>query len=203
MSLFLSLLLILGLLSLAKFAASFLYYAYAFFLRPAKPLKSRYGPWAVVTGSTDGIGKGVAFELARNNLNLILVGRSPSKLHSVSTSLKNRHPSVEVKTVVFDLAGDLPVGLQALAEAIEGVDVGVLVNNAGVAHPNSFYFHEDEMELYMEMVKVNLVALTEITGAVLRGMLERGRGAIVNIGSGGAAVIPSYPLFSVYAATKA
>lgn len=194
---------VLGLLSLTKFAFSFIYYFYAFFLRPAKPLSTHYGPWAVVTGPTDGIGKAIAFELARKGLNLILVGRSPTKLQNVSDSIKEKHPKMELKTVVFDLNGDINSGCAKLKEAISGLRVGVLVNNAGLAHPNSLYFADDQMDLYMEMITVNTLALTEITKVVLTGMLERRKGAIVNIGSGGSVVVPSYPLFAVYASTKA
>uniref|UniRef100_A0A0A8ZQ25 Glossy8 n=1 Tax=Arundo donax TaxID=35708 RepID=A0A0A8ZQ25_ARUDO len=52
------------------------------------------------------------------------------------------------------------------------------------------------------MVRVNLWALTEVTAAVLPGMAARGRGAVVNIGSGSTEAIPSFPLYTVYAATK-
>uniref|UniRef100_A0A453RD48 Estradiol 17-beta-dehydrogenase 12 n=1 Tax=Aegilops tauschii subsp. strangulata TaxID=200361 RepID=A0A453RD48_AEGTS len=52
------------------------------------------------------------------------------------------------------------------------------------------------------MIRVNVLALTEVTAAVLPGMVRRGRGAVVNMGSGSASVLPSFPLYSVYAGTK-
>ena len=85
-----------------------------------------------------------------------------------------------------------------------GLDVGVLVNNAGVASPSAAYLHEADVEAWVQMVRVNLWALTEVTAAVLPGMVERGRGAVVNIGSGSGSIedIPPSPLYSVYAASK-
>jgi 17beta-estradiol 17-dehydrogenase / very-long-chain 3-oxoacyl-CoA reductase len=82
------------------------------------------------------------------------------------------------------------------------VDIGVLVNNAGLAKPCAVYLHEADVEAWVRMIRVNLWALTEVTAAVLPGMVERGRGAVVNIGSGTTKAIPSFPLYSIYHASK-
>lgn len=174
-------------------------------LRRPKDLRRRYGSWAIITGPTSGIGRAMATELARQGLNLVLVGRDPAKLQDVSGKIAKAH-GVRTKTVVFDLSlvstaqGD--EAMRRLREAIEGLDVGVLVNNAGVAKPGAMYLHEAEVESLARIVRVNLQALTEVTATVLPGMVARGRGAVVNIGSGSALVLPSFPLYSVYAATK-
>ncbi|KAG8088813.1 hypothetical protein GUJ93_ZPchr0011g28663 [Zizania palustris] len=60
---------------------------YAAFLRPGKPLRRRYGEWAVVTGATDGIGHAMAFRFVTTGLHLVLVGHSPDKLAAVSKEL--------------------------------------------------------------------------------------------------------------------
>ncbi|CAM0870362.1 unnamed protein product [Alopecurus aequalis] len=177
----------------------------ALLLRRPVDLRRRYGAWAVVTGPTSGIGRSVALELARRGLNLVLVGRDPAKLRDISETISAAH-GVDTRTVVLDLAlvatpeGD--AGLRRLREAVQGLDVGVLVNNAGVAKPCAVYLHEVDVEAWVRMVRVNLWALTEVTAAVLPGMVERGRGAVVNIGSGSTEAIPSFPLYSVYAASK-
>ncbi|TVU11386.1 hypothetical protein EJB05_44971, partial [Eragrostis curvula] len=193
-----------GLLVNARAAVRVALWLYAAFLRPAKPLR-RYGAWAVVTGATDGIGLAIAFRLADAGLGLFLVGRNPHKLASVAAEIRAKHPKVpEVRTFVLDFAGDeLAAGVEALSEAIRGLDVGVLVNNAGVAYPYPRYFHEVDQELMRTLIRVNVEGLTRVTQAVLPGMLERKRGAIVNVGSGSSSVLPSDPLNSVYAATKA
>ncbi|EEC80447.1 hypothetical protein OsI_22647 [Oryza sativa Indica Group] len=176
-------------------------------LRRQRDLRRRYGAWAVVTGPTSGIGRSVALELARRGLNLVLVGRDPAKLRDVSEAIsKLGGGGVETRSVVFDLAlastaeGDEAV--RRLREAVAGLDVGVVVNNAGVARPCAVYLHEAEAEAWVRMIRVNLWAVTEVTAAVLPGMVARGRGAVVNIGSGSTEAIPSFPLYSVYAATK-
>ncbi|CAN6197934.1 unnamed protein product [Urochloa humidicola] len=174
-------------------------------LRRPKDLRRRYGSWAIITGPTSGLGRSIAMELARRGLNLVLVGRDPAKLQDVSDTITKAH-GVQTKAVVFDLSlvstpeGD--AAARRLRAAVEGLDVGVLVNNAGVAKPGAMYVHEAEVESLVRIVRVNLQALTEVTAAVLPGMVARGRGAVVNIGSGSALVVPSFPLYSVYAATK-
>nr|GFD24948.1 very-long-chain 3-oxoacyl-CoA reductase 1-like [Tanacetum cinerariifolium] len=72
-----------------------------------------------------------------------------------------------------------------------------------VSYPYARFFHEVDDELLNSLIKVNVEGTTRVTQAVLPGMLQRKRGAIVNIGSGAAIVIPSDPLYAVYAATKA
>ncbi|KAL5552707.1 hypothetical protein UlMin_040108 [Ulmus minor] len=191
-----------GSFSILKCSISFLKWVYVNFLRPPKNLK-KYGSWAVVTGPTDGIGKGFAFELARKGLNLILVGRNPEKLKDVSDSILAKFGKTQIKTVVVDFTGDLDDGVRRIRETIEGLEVGILINNVGISYPYARFFHEVDEELLKNLIKVNVEGTTKVTQAVLPGMLQRKRGAIVNIGSGAAIVIPSDPLYAVYAATKA
>lgn len=136
-------------------------------------------------------------------MNLILVGRNPEKLKDVSDSIKAKFGKTEVKTVVVDFTGDLDEGVKRIVETIDGLDVGVLINNVGISYPYARFFHEVDPELLKNLIKVNVVGTTKVTQAVLPGMLKRKKGAIVNIGSGAAIVIPSDPLYAVYAATKA
>ncbi|TVU11560.1 hypothetical protein EJB05_45153, partial [Eragrostis curvula] len=193
-----------GALYMATILLRFLAYLSRCLRRP-KDLRRRYGSWAVITGPTSGLGRYMALELARQGLNLVLVGRDPDKLRDVSDAVARTH-GVETKTVLFDLSligtaqGD--EAMRQLREAVEGLDVGVLVNNAGVVKPGALFVHEANVEPLMRIIRVNLLALTEVTAAVLPGMVARGRGAVVNIGSGSALAIPSYPLYSVYSATK-
>ena len=117
---------------------------------------------------------------------------------------QSQHPGVQVRTFVLDFAADGLAGkVDALGEFVRDLDVGVLVNNAGACYPYARYFHELDEVLARGMVRLNVEATTRVTHAVLPGMVERGRGAVVNIGSGGASIMPSCPLHTVYAATKA
>ncbi|CAM8980033.1 unnamed protein product [Rhodiola kirilowii] len=192
----------LGAITLLKSSLALLNWVYVSFLRPAKNLK-KYGSWALVTGSTDGIGKAFAFELARKGLNLILVGRNPNKLKDVSDAIQAKNPKIQIKTVVMDFSGEIDEGVGKIKEGIDGLDVGVLINNVGVSYPYARFFHEVDEDLLRNLIKVNVEGTTKVTQAMLPGMLARKKGAIVNIGSGAANVIPSDPLYAVYAATKA
>lgn len=196
------LLFFIGFFTFSRTLLGVLKWVYVSFLRPPKNLK-KYGSWAVVTGPTDGIGKGFAFQLAKKGLNLILVARNPEKLRDVSDLIKAKFGSIQIKNVVVDFSGDLDDGVKRVQDAIEGLDVGVLINNVGVSYPYARYFHEVDDQLLKNLIKVNVEGTSKITHAVLPNMIKRKKGAIVNIGSGAAIVIPSDPLYSVYAATKA
>ncbi|XP_057949431.1 very-long-chain 3-oxoacyl-CoA reductase 1-like [Malania oleifera] len=193
----------LGFLSLFNSSVSILKWAFITLLRPPKNLKS-YGSWAVVTGSTDGIGKAFAFQLAAEGLNLILVSRNSDKLRAVSGEILAKFPCTQLRILAVDFAGDISAVGRRIEEAIEGVEVGVLINNAGMTYsPGLRYFGEVGVGEWMELVRVNVEGLNMVTKAVLPAMLKRKRGAIVNIGSGSTVVLPSQPLYAVYAATKA
>ncbi|KAK3144442.1 hypothetical protein QOZ80_4AG0313130 [Eleusine coracana subsp. coracana] len=193
-----------GLLVTARAAWRLSLWLYAAFLRPARPLRRRYGSWAVVTGATDGIGRALAFRLAACDLGVVLVGRNPAKLAAVSSEIKTSRPGTPVRTFVLDFAaGELAEKVGALAASVRGLDVGVLVNCAGHCYPYARYFREVDQALARDLARLNVEALTRVTHALLPGMVERGRGAVVNVGSASASILPSYPLYTVYAATKA
>ncbi|KAI4969405.1 hypothetical protein ZWY2020_000319 [Hordeum vulgare] len=146
-------------------------------LRRPRDLRRCYGAWAVVTGPTSGIGRSVALELAGRGLNLVLVGLDAADLREVSDTITSRN-AVETRTVVFDLSlVSTPQGdeaLRRLRDAVEGLDVGVLVNNAGVMRPGAAFLHEGDAEA----------------------------GAVVNVGSGSSEAVSSFPLHAVYSGTK-
>ncbi|XP_048427564.1 very-long-chain 3-oxoacyl-CoA reductase 1-like [Pyrus x bretschneideri] len=192
----------LGFISLCKSSFSFLRWVWVMFLRPPKNLKE-YGSWALVTGSADGIGRALAFEMASKGLNLVLLDRNTSKLEATSNELREKYGGqIDVKNIVMDLSKFSGEEIaDAIEEEIKGLDVGILVNNAGVAYRFGKFLHEvDDLEV-MESIKVNMEAATWITKALLPGMLKKKKGAIVNLGSASHAV-PSFPLFTNYASSK-
>ncbi|XP_054785528.1 very-long-chain 3-oxoacyl-CoA reductase-like protein At1g24470 [Prosopis cineraria] len=194
----------LGFCVVLKQSLSFLRWIFRTFLRSEKDLIKSYGSWALVTGATDGIGEAFAYGLARRGLNLVLVSRSSDKLRTISDEIRAEFPNCNIRTVEIDLAGDTAGGIKRLKAAIEGVaDLGILVNNVGITYPEAMYFHEVKEEVWMRIVKVNVEATTAVTKAVVEGMIKRRRGAVVNIGSGAGIVVPSHPLYAIYAATKA
>ncbi|GER56042.1 very-long-chain 3-oxoacyl-CoA reductase 1 [Striga asiatica] len=198
----------LGLIILSKSLLRLSRWIWNAFLRPEIDLKRTYGPWAMVTGSTDGIGLALAAELASRGLNLVLVARNPLKLRAASEEIRRRHPAVSIRTaaVDFDDCGPEEVA-RAVGEAAEGLDLGILVNNVGRAYPYARFAHEVDMDLTDGVVGVNVVGTTWVTKAVIGRMLARkGKGrksVIVNVGSGSSGCVSSYPLYTIYAATKA
>lgn len=155
-------------------------------------------PLAVVTGASGGIGKELAILLARDQYDLVLVARSGDKLASLAKELMDTH-GVNARVEAYDLAA--PGTVEKLVTAL-GDDIGrleVLVNNAGYGSYGEFWKGERDEQL--GMVDLNIRALTELTHAVLPGMVARKRGRILNVAS--TAAFQSGPLMSVYYATKA
>lgn len=183
------------------FLHTLLHGIYARLLRPGKNIAKKFGPWAVVTGATDGIGKAMAFELARKGLNILLISRSQEKLEASATELRAKYPKVEVRVLAIDYGSFNEVARKSVADALLGVDVGVLVNNVGVSYPYTQYFHELDDDRVTQLLTLNVDSTTWMTRLVLVGMVERKKGAIVNIGS--AAGVSTSPLLAQYGAAKA
>lgn len=157
---------------------------------------------AVVTGASSGIGDEYAARLADAGYDLVLVARRAHRLDRLADRLRDEH-GVKVETLAADLA--VPADLAEVVERVAGADVTMLVNNAGI---NGYGpFTGVDAELQARVVAVNVTAPTMLARAALPGMVERGRGAVVNVSSllafsGG---MPSRPDMgrAVYASTKA
>lgn len=163
------------------------------------------GKWAVVTGSTDGIGKGYAKELAKRGLNVFLISRSEEKLKATMEEIRSLAPNVEVKYLVVDFIKADPAMYQtAITEALKDIEIGILVNNVGqsYSYPEAFLnVRGGNEEFFQGMVSVNCMSTVQMTKIVLPAMAAREKGAIVNIASS-LAFTPA-PYLSVYAACKA
>jgi len=144
---------------------------------------------ALVTGASSGIGLDIARQLAREGYEIFLVARSSDKLQAIAKELGN------AKVIVADLIeDDAPEKVFAASGPVD-----VLVNNAGFGVTGPF--SETDLEKELEMIKVNIVALTALTKLYLRPMVERHSGHIVNVAS--TAAFQPGPLMAIYYATKA
>lgn len=176
------------------------------YLRPQVPLK-KYGKWAIVTGATDGIGREYCNAFAKQGLNIYLISRTEDKLRAAADEIRAKY-GVETSYYVADLVA---AGSQAhdgscwygLAANLSSLDVGILVNNAGMSHGHPDYVADVPPSDVDGIVAINVASLTKMTQAVLTGMVERRRGCIVNVSSGVSAALPACPLLAVYAASKA
>jgi len=171
---------------------------YKYFLRPGKNLK-KYGQWAVVTGATDGIGLAMSHELARKGLNIVLISRSQDKLNQAAAEITEKS-KVQVKTLSVDFSNWDAASKENVRSTLRALDVGVLVNNVGMSYANPEFFDQLDEATLKQMIDLNVNSTTYMTHAILPSMVERKRGAIVNISS--AASLLTNPLLAHYSATK-
>ncbi|VVC46143.1 NAD(P)-binding domain,Short-chain dehydrogenase/reductase, conserved site,Short-chain [Cinara cedri] len=162
------------------------------------PMAVKYGKWAVVTGSTDGIGKEYAKELAQRGLNIVLISRSIDKLNKIASEIKKEF-NVEVKVIQADFSKGQTI-FNHIAKELEGIEIGILVNNVGMQYMYPMYITEVPESTVWDLINVNVGATTHMTKLVLPGMQKRKRGAIVNVSS--SAELQPLPLLAIYAATK-
>ncbi|XP_070532673.1 inactive hydroxysteroid dehydrogenase-like protein 1 [Ptychodera flava] len=165
--------------------------------RGQQNLVTRFGPWAVVTGSTDGIGKAYAQELARAGVNIILISRSQDKLRKTARELETTF-HVETLTIKADFSKGSEI-YESISSQLQGKDIGILVNNVGV-YDYPQYFVDVPLEKLWQLININIGAATAMSRIVLPQMIEKRKGAIVNI-TANTALHPT-PQIAVYAATK-
>jgi short-subunit dehydrogenase len=153
---------------------------------------------ALVTGASSGIGAEIARELARRNHNLVLVARSKDRLTMLARELSEAH-GVRAETVSCDLAK--PASRSRLPGRLEGLglDVEVLVNNAGFATGGPFHASDPDREL--EQVRLDVEAVVALSSMFLPAMVQRRRGAVLNVAS--TAGMQPMPFSAGYAAAKA
>ena len=153
---------------------------------------------ALVTGASSGIGAALAPLFARNGWHLVLVARTVAPMQVLAERLGRDH-GVAVTVLASDLAAPGAAGRLVAELGARGITVDALVNNAGFGLHGAHAATDAAEE--SRMLAVNVVALTELTKALLPGMLARGRGRIMNLGSVGS-FVPG-PLMAVYYASKA
>jgi hypothetical protein len=153
---------------------------------------------ALVTGASGGIGRELATLLARDGHDLVVVARSEADLVDLGNRLQDDY-GVTVTVVVKDLADpDSPAEIQAALDE-RGIEVDVLVNNAGFATYGRFL--DTDLDTERDELQVNVLAVTELTKRFLPGMVERGEGRVLNVAS--TAAFQPGPLMAVYYASKA
>lgn len=152
---------------------------------------------AIVTGASSGIGKVYAEHLAARGHDVILVARREDRLRRLATELAERH-GVGAEVLVSDLSK--PEDVAVLEDRIESdVSISMLVNNAGFSALKPVT--QTPGETITNMIALNVTALTLLSKAAIAAFTSRGRGTLINIGSG--AGFAPYPGIPVYGATKA
>ena len=156
------------------------------------------GKWALVTGASAGIGVALAQELAAGGTHLVLTARRRERLEALAKALSAKY---KVKTEVFaaDLADpSAPEKIFAFTKE-KGIEIDLLINNAGFGHLGEF--PSVEKQRLLDMVQVNCNAVVHLTRLYLPEMVARRRGDVLILAS--TASFQAVPYISTYAATKA
>lgn len=161
-----------------------------------KKLQTKYGPWAVVTGASEGIGKEFALRLAEAGINTVLVARRNELLAALANDLETKH-SVSTRVIAADLATD--AGVHEVIQQTKSIDVGLLVAAAGFG--TSGLFADGDIEAELAMINVNCKAVAALSHAFGNRFIERRRGGIVLLSS--LVAFQGVPRAANYAATKA
>lgn len=138
----------------------------------------RYGPWAVITGASSGIGAEFARQLAGYGINVVLVARRRDRLEDLASGIEDMY-SVEARVAPADLtARDI---VQVLQPALADIEIGLLVNCAGFGTTGPFLDMDPSVQ--ESMINLNCHAPLVLTHEVAQGMRERGRGGVIFVSS--------------------
>jgi 17beta-estradiol 17-dehydrogenase / very-long-chain 3-oxoacyl-CoA reductase len=157
----------------------------------------------VVTGASDGLGKEYAIQLAQKGFNLLLVSRTASKLDTLSTEITQKYAgsAISVKTLAMDFSKNEEADYAKLKALVDGLDVGILINNVGQSHSIPVPFVLTPKDEIRDIIAINCVATLRVTQIVAPGMVQRRRGLILTMGSFGG--WSPTPLLATYSGSKA
>ena len=161
-----------------------------------KHWQTQYGPWALITGASAGLGAEFARQLAARGLHIALVARRKDRLDALAEQLQTSH-GIQTRTIAEDLTAD--GACARVASAVSDLDIGLLINNAGFGL--SGYYHALDPERQAQMAVLNCVVPVLLTSHFLPPMRARKRGGIIFLAS--TAAYQACPTFAVYGATKA
>jgi short-subunit dehydrogenase len=157
---------------------------------PIKTARKSTGPVAIVTGASSGIGAATARELARRGMRVVVAARRTAELEAMAVSIRDQGGDAIAIPVDISNAAQVQSLVERTHDVFGGVDV--LVNNAGIGWTKLLV--RSSYEEIINLININLTGAVLMTRAVLPGMLERDRGAIINVSSvcGRVAVEPLY-----------
>ncbi len=160
-----------------------------------KDFHIQYGPWALVTGASSGIGLEFANQLAKEGLNLIIVARRKEILDTNAKELGS-HYNVQVKSIVLDLTK--PNAVTELASKTKDLDIGLVIPNAGIETHG--HFLKVDIEKQLKMLQLNCIVPMQMAHQFGQRLIHRGHGGIVFVASTFA--YQAVPYFANYAASK-
>ena len=162
----------------------------------AKRFRDRYGPWALVTGAAQGIGRAFADALATRGLHVVLVDVQAQVIAAAAREIAALN-GVETRNVAADLS-DREFIAPVLSQ-LDDLEIGLVICNAAIGQQGPFL--EEPLDELHRAIDLNCAAAVTLTRAFAPAMLERGRGGLILIASGTA--LQGSPNYANYAATKA
>jgi len=138
----------------------------------------QYGPWALITGASDGIGKALADQIAAAGINVVLVARNEVRLRALAADLETRH-GIETAVLAADLAD--PDAVAQVETSTSGLDVGLVVLAAGFGTTGTFL--ETSLADEIALIAVNISAVSRLSHTLAGRLAGRGRAGIVLFGS--------------------
>lgn len=158
--------------------------------------KGKFGPWAVITGASSGIGKGFARQLAADGLNIVLVARRIQLLEEIGEQLSKEF-GIQYRTIEADLAQEGTV--KKIIGATTDLDIGLLISNAGTGKAGKFLsFNKEE---HMGFMQLNALSHFNLVYYFGKRMADRGKGGILLTGAMGAT--EGVPFMANMASSKA
>src|SRR2546428_9358355 len=143
--------------------------------------KGRFGPWALVTGASSGIGKEFARQIAASGINVVLVARRDALLAELGRAISQEF-DVQYRALAMDLSQEGFIA--GLADATDDIDIGLVVSNAGTPNPGEFL--KLDRQLLQTTLRLNTMAHLDITHHFGRKLAERRRGGLILVGAMGA-----------------
>lgn len=165
-------------------------------IKEKQRLLTQYGPWAMVTGASSGIGQELAIQLADAGFNLIINGRDEEKLAALQKEISSEH-SVKIISVAADLATG--TGIQSILDTTQDLNIGLLIHSAGFG--TAGLFPEIPVNKEINMVQVNVEAVITLSHYFIRKWKEKRKGGIIFLSS--LVAFQGVPYSANYAATKA
>jgi hypothetical protein len=141
-------------------------------------LANRYGPWAVITGASAGIGAEFARRVAERGVNVVLVARRRDRLEELASTIEDMY-RVEARVAPVDLAARDVV--EVLQPALADIEVGLLIHCAGFGSSGPFL--DMDLGVQESMINLNCRAPALLTHEIVQGMRERGRGGVIYVSS--------------------
>jgi short-subunit dehydrogenase len=143
--------------------------------------KNYFGPWALITGASSGIGREFARRIAASGINIVLVARREALLKEAGAKFSKDY-GVEHRVVALDLADDGFMG--KLASVTDDLDIGLVVSNAGTGNPGEFL--KLDRQLHRRTLRISTVAHLDITHHFGAKLAKRRRGGLILVGAMGA-----------------